>query len=167
MSLCPTKIMRNIVSILQFRKRVNDRNNREIISQRTGKCSMTFNSRLFNCWTNISSCSLAFYGPTWFLLSHTHNLPVDQYHYYVFWFSFLFLYLSYLFLPISPAMGQTQITWVTSKTSIRKGFSLLWLHIIIDISFSHKAAASLITSNTARARRAFLWTQSSGSHFNL
>ena len=168
MSLCPTKIMRNIVSILQVKKKGwSDKNNRESISQTTGKCSM---SLIVPCLTAepILLLSVSFSWPQPVFLSHTHGFPLDQYHYSIFWLSHLFSYLSYFVSScFSPLMAQTQITWVASKTTIRKGFSLLWFHIIIDIPFSHNAAGSLITSNTERARYVFLGAKSSRSHFNL
>ena len=53
-------------------------------------------------------------------------------------------------------MARTQITWVASKTAVKKGLSLLWFPIITGTPFPHHAAASLITSDTETARHAAL-----------
>lgn len=158
----------NIISILQIRKKeCRGKNNRGTI--RTGKCSMTLYDSLFNCWTNSSSCLSAYHSPNWFFFSpHTQSLlprPVSLLHVLI----VLFLHICLtLFLPVfPPLMAQTQITWVASKTTVRKGFSLLWFPIIIGIPFPHHAAASLITSNTETARHAALWAESPPAHFNL
>ena len=107
-------------------------------------------------------------APTDFFFPHAQSLlprPVSLLHILI----VLFLHICLtLFLPVfPPLMAQTQITWVASKTTIRKGFSLLWFPIIIGIPFPHHAAASLITLNTERAGHAALWAESPRSHFNL
>ena len=122
-------------------------------------------SHLFNLRTNISSSPRAFYGPNLFIFL-TESLPKPASLLHILIFSSLFVFVSSCF-PHPCTMAQTQITGVASKTTIRKDSSLLWFHIIIDISFSHNATAPLITSNTERARHAFLWAENSGSHFNL
>lgn len=170
MWLCPTqkKMVTNIVSILLIRKGRVIAGDNDLLENKIRLCLFRVSCWLLSPYV-LPSISFSWILPFCFSPIHTYCPSPDWCHYCIFWFflvKFFFFFLLFFFL-FFPLMVQTQITWVASKTSIRKGFSLLWLHIIIDISFSHNAAASLITSNTEKARKAFLWTESSGSHFNL
>ena len=149
-------MIRNIICILQIRKKgCRDKNNRETI--RTGKCSMTLWNSLCNCWTNGSSCLLAYHGPNWFFFSFMQSLlprPVSLLHILISFF--IFVLVSPCF---SPSNGSDSNNLGGFKDHYQKGFSLLWFPIITGIPFPHHVAASLITSNTERARHAALWAE--------
>lgn len=128
-------MIRNIICILQIRKKgCRDKNNRETI--RTGKCSMTLWNSLCNCWTNGSSCLLAYHGPNWFFFSFMQSLlprPVSLLHILISFF--IFVLVSPCF---SPSNGSDSNNLGGFKDHYQKGF----LPPVVSYNYRHTISPS-------------------------